>query len=278
MTAREMSKIAEFLEAGDNDAQIILWGPSGDIPTAVETVEERIRMAFEGVPNETRKTFADGTTIFERVLPGRDRMYPDTDSEPIPLTDEYISSLREKLPVLVAERYHQMKKWNIPEDACRYLLSKNLVPLIESISAEFSFTPKFIGTFLGHTFKNVEGRMKKHKNFSYAKIYSLFGFISKKKLLPSVAKLMLPVLYEHPDMEFGSILTSIRFRKHSMAELLAPVDFLYQKFQQIKISDNEKAAIDWLMGQLHRQALGNVELTELKREIENKIRKENHRK
>ena len=34
-----------------------------------ETVEERCKMALEGVPVQTRKSFEDGTTIFERVLP-----------------------------------------------------------------------------------------------------------------------------------------------------------------------------------------------------------------
>ena len=275
LTFKEIVRIADFLRAEENDAQIVLWGPSEDIPTALETVEERIQLAFAGVPNETRKTFPDGTNMFERVLPGRDRMYPDTDSEPIPLTDDYIKKLSERIPVIVSDRYHQIKDWGIPEDTYKYLLSKNLVPLIERISSNFGFDPKYIGIFLGHTFRNIEGKRKIHKNFSYEKIYGLFGFISKKKLLPSIAGLMLPVIYEHPDMEFGSVLISVDFRKHTMNELLAPVDFLFQKFKQIRFSKNGKAATDWLMGQLHRQALGNVRLADLKKEIENKIRKEN---
>ena len=277
ISSKEFEKICAFLQSAEDDAQIILWGPSADIPTALETVEERFRMAFVGVPNETRKTFEDGTNIFERVLPGRDRMYPDTDSEPIPLADEYINKLSQNVPVYVSERYQQLKGWGVPEDTYKYLLSKNLVPLIERISANFGFGQKYIGTFLGHIFKNIEGKKKHHKNFSYEKIYGLFGFISKKKLLPSIAPVMLPVIYEYPDMEFGSVLTSIDYKKHSMNELLAPVDFLYGKFRQIRYTENEKAAIDWIMGQLHRQALGNVELTQLKEQIEEKIKIENNR-
>jgi len=272
---KDFLKIFQFLNAEDDDAQIVLWGPSVDIPTALETVEERFRMAFEGVPNETRKTFEDGTNIFERVLPGRDRMYPDTDSEPIPLPDEYINKLRERLPVNVSERYHQLKEWGIPEDTYKYLLSKNLVPLIERINSSFSFSPKYIGTFLGQTFKNIEGKKKPHKNFSYEKIWGLFGFISKNKLLPAIAHLMLPVIYNHPDMEFGSVLTILDFKKYSINELLAPVDFLSGKFKQIRHSETEKAAVDWIMGQLHKQAIGNVSLTELKLQIEEKIKKGN---
>jgi len=274
LTAKEFESIREFLGAAEDDAQIILWGPPEDIPTALETVEERIRMAFEGVPNETRKTFPDGSNMFERVLPGRDRMYPDTDSEPIPLTDEYINSLRNKVPVLVSDRYHQLRSWGVPEDAFRYLLSRNMVPLIERISSSYGFTPKFIATFLGHTFKYIEGKRRPHKNFTPEKIYGLFGFISKKRLLPNIAKSMLPVIYEHPDMEFGSVLIIIDFKKYTLDELSAPVDFLYQKFRQIRYNPSQKASVDWLLGQLHRQAVGNVELKVLKSEIENKIRKE----
>jgi glutamyl-tRNA(Gln) amidotransferase subunit E len=277
ISSREFEKISTFLQAGEDDAQIVLWGPAADIPTALETVEERFRMAFEGVPNETRKIFEDGTNIFERVLPGRDRMYPDTDSEPIPLTDEYINKLSEKVPVYVSDRYHQLKEWDIPEDTFRYLLSKNLVPLIERICTNFGLNPKYIGTFFGHRFKNIEGKKKPHKNFSYEKIYGLFGFISKKKLLPSIAHVMLPVIYDYPDMEFGSVLISIDYKKYSMNDLLAPVDFLVGKFRQIRHSDTEKAAIDWMMGQLYRQALGNIELSQLKQQIEEKVKKENYR-
>jgi glutamyl-tRNA(Gln) amidotransferase subunit E len=276
ITPKEFDKIALFLKAEKDDSQIILWGPAEDIPTALETVEERFRLAFEGVPNETRKTFEDGTNIFERVLPGRDRMYPDTDSEPIPLTDEYINNLSKSLPVYISERYHQLKEWGIPEDTYNYLLSKNLVPLIERISTGFGFSPKYIGTFLGHTFKNIEGKKKPHKNFSYEKIWGLFGFISKKKLLPAIARQMLPVICDHPDMEFGSVLTITDYKKYSMNELLAPVDFLLGKFRQIRHSDTEKASVDWIMGQLHMQAVGNVRLTDLKVQIEEKIKKENN--
>ena len=36
------------------------------------------------MPFETRQPFEDGHTDFERILPGPDRMYPDTDSPPTP--------------------------------------------------------------------------------------------------------------------------------------------------------------------------------------------------
>lgn len=274
---KDLKKISDIVELKEDDALIVLWGPKEDIPTALETVEERCQMAFEGVPNETRKSNYDGTTIFKRVLPGADRMYPDTDSPPIPLETNYIEKLRENLPQKVNERFMQMKKWGVPEDTYHYLLSKNLVQMIEQINLKFNIDPKFLGTFFGHTLKNIEGKMPHHKNFSYNKIYGLFKFIHNEKLQPLIAKRMLPVIYEHPDMEFSSVLISINFKKKSLDELLAPVDFLYEKFKEIKFSDNNKNTVNWLMGQIHKQAIGNVEMKKLREKIE-EIVQNNHDK
>jgi len=268
LSETELGRIAKWLGASKHDAQIILWGPAADIPTALETVEERIRMAFEGVPEETRKALPDGTTIFERVLPGSDRMYPDTDSAPIPLTVEFIDSLGKQLPPDISDRYAQMKKWDIPEDTWKYLLSKNMMPLIEKICQDYAYTQKFIGSFLGHTFKNIEGKCELHKNFFYEKIYELFRYIKEKKLEPGIAKYMMPVIYEFPDMQFSSVLTSIHFKQRSMAEIIAPIEFLYEKYQENTPESKGRNDINWLMGQLHMQAVGNVKLADLKRQIE----------
>jgi glutamyl-tRNA(Gln) amidotransferase subunit E len=158
-------RIREMFEANDKDAQIIIWGPEEDIPTALETIEERCQMAFEGIPNETRKSFEDGTTIFERVLPGADRMYPDTDSAPIPLENEYIEELGKDLPLDISDRYKQLRDWNIPEDTFNYILRNNLVPIIETIIKELKINSTFVGILFGHTLKHIEGQYANSPDF-----------------------------------------------------------------------------------------------------------------
>jgi glutamyl-tRNA(Gln) amidotransferase subunit E len=268
LTSGDLEQAKTHLKSEDNDAQLIVWGPEEDIPVALETIEERCKIAFEGVPRETRKSLTDGTTIFERVLPGPDRMYPDTDSPPIPLEEDHIEFLRKDLPMDISDRYCQMKEWTIPEDTYTYLLSKNLVPLIEQIRDEFGFSPKLLGTFLGHTFKNIEGKMKRHKDFAYKKIYGMFKYIHNNRLDPSIARIMIPVIYEHPNMIFSSILTSINYKQQSMEELTAPIKILNEKFKEIKHSRREDVGTNWLMGQIQKQALGNVPMKELRKEIE----------
>lgn len=264
----DFSNFRALLNAGEDDAQIILWGPEADMKTALETIEERCLWAFKGVPNETRKSMPDGTTIFERVLPGADRMYPDTDSVPIPLYDEDINRLKKNLPTEVITRYQQLKKWNIPEDTYTYILKKNLYPVIEKIINQNGFAPKYAGTFVGHTLKFAEGQHEVSPYFNYDMICEMFGFIKENKLDLQIAKQMLPVLIKHPKMDFESILETIKFKKIKKDEILSNIPFMKEKFRQIRISDKPHVETNWIMGGLRKMATGNISLAELKSIIE----------
>ncbi len=261
------NNITSILKANENDAQIIIHGKEDDIPTALETIEERCLLAFQGVPNETRKSYSDGTTIFERVLPGADRMYPDTDSSPIPLEDEEIEEISRNLPEEIIDHYKKLKNWKIPEETFTYIFSKNLFPLIKMIVEELNLPPKYIGIFFGHKLKYAEGHYKKSDKFEYSILFDLFKFLKKKELHMMLAENMLPVIIEHPLMDFDSILTSINFRPITKEDILAKIPFLKNKFNQNGNNHHKSSEINWIMGQLRNIAIGNIDLKELSNEI-----------
>ena len=256
--------IRRLFKAGENDAQIIFWGHEADIKTALETIEERCRMAFTGVPQETRKSFANGTTIFERVLPGADRMYPDTDSKPIPLEESYIVELRKKLPTEVIDRYNQLCEWRIPEDTYTFIFKKNLYLLIEKIIKDLKINPVFVGTFFGHYIKYIEGHYKKGREFSYEKIYDLFVYLIKNKFDLRLAKKMIPVIFQHPKMDMESVLTSINFKHLKKEEIAKHIPFLKEKFSKIQFIESKMNETNWIMGQLQQMAIGNINMKDLK--------------
>jgi len=263
----DLEIIAPMLGANDNDAQMIIWGPEEDMQTALEVIEERCQMAFEGVPEETRKSFYDGSTIFERVLPGADRMYPDTDSAPIPLENNYIDELAKRMPVEVVDRFAQLRKWKIPEDTFIFILKNNLVPLIEKIVKDLKINARFVGTFLGHKLKYVEGHYQAGAEFNYDVIYDLFKFIKAEKLHINIAEEILPMVYQHPRMQLTSVLEDVKFKKRTKEELTAPIGFLLEKFKEIGTNKPKDARVNWVMGELRKQALGNIDLKELRKII-----------
>ncbi len=269
ITEADMDIIGTIMQwKPEEDALIVFWAPEEDVKTALETIEERCTMAFDGVPEETRKSFEDGTTMFERVLPGADRMYPDTDTAPMPLSSSYIEDLRRNMPVDVSDRIQQLRKWNVPEDTYHYLLRNNQVPVIERIVKELDYEPKFIGTFLGQYLKFVEGHYTRSQEFSYDQLFDVFDYLQKNTLEKELAYRILPVLYEHPKMDFDSILSAINFKKRSEKDIMENVPMLVEKYKKEGRNQSKENGASWVTGQIRNMAVGNMNLHNLVKQIE----------
>ncbi|MDR0365006.1 MAG: Glu-tRNA(Gln) amidotransferase subunit GatE [Bacteroidales bacterium] len=259
-------KIARQLNAKEEDAQILFWGPERDIPMALDVIEERALMTFDGVPQETRKSFEDGTTIFERVLPGADRMYPDTDSVPIPLEDAHIEKLRKNIPEDLSERYGQLVIWGIPEDTFSYIFSKNYYPLMKEIMENLDINPKFIGVFFGHKLKYLHGKYGAIP-FDIHRLYELFAFLKDRNIDYAIAPKMTEQMFLNPQMDFESILTIMKYKKISKEEIISRIKLLKEKFISAKKGANAHDKINSIMGALKGVSLGNIDLTELSKKI-----------
>lgn len=260
------TKVKCLLKSGDNDAQIIFWGPEEDISTALDVIEERALMAFTGVPQETRKSFENGTTIFERVLPGADRMYPDTDSVPIPLANEHIDKLRKNVPEDFSLRYNQLALWQIPEDTYHYILSKNYYPLMEKIINNLGINSKVIGVFFGQQLKHLHGQFNEIP-FDSNRLYDLFAFLKEKQMDLAIAPAMLKQLFLNPDMDFESILTTMGFERLSKNEIVSRIKVLQDKFSPARKDTTEADKVNSIMGELRSISEGNIDLKELAGEI-----------
>ncbi len=255
-------KAAHALNAGENDAQIIFWAADDDVKTALETIEERALMAFDGVPQETRKALPDGTTIFERVLPGADRMYPDTDSAPIPLTNDYIESLKKNIPESIADRYAQLDQWGVPKDCYKYILTYNFFPLIKRIVSELDVCPKFVGTLFGQRLKHLHGQYG-NIPFYIDRIYDLFDFLKQKGIDKAIARDMLEELFIYPNAEMPQILGLAGYKKMTKQE----IEDLYNKaisdFEPYRTRSNDNDKRNYAIGRVRRRAIGNSAFTEL---------------
>jgi len=69
----------------------LVVAPEPQAKAALEYVIQRANMEF--VPEETRKANPDATSSYMRPLPGKARLYPETDVPPIPVTKELLESV-----------------------------------------------------------------------------------------------------------------------------------------------------------------------------------------
>ncbi|GAH95849.1 unnamed protein product, partial [marine sediment metagenome] len=95
---KEWQKLKKALNANYTDSIAIVWGENEDVNTALSEIAIRIKEAIVGIPNETRQVLTTGETDFERILPGPNRMYPDTDSAPIPISNTLLEDIKSRLP------------------------------------------------------------------------------------------------------------------------------------------------------------------------------------
>lgn len=269
--AEEWAAVRTRLSSEPDDAQLLVWGPSRDVDTALETIEERCRMAFEGVPNETRKSLPDGTTIFERVLPGPDRMYPDTDSAPVAINENLIEDIRAGLPRDVSERMARLREWKVPRDTWAWLLGRNLVPVMERIVRDFQTDPAWLGTLFGHRLKHLEGTAGHPAPLDPGRLYELVAFISKKKLSREILYDLLSIVYRHPDIEFEKALNRVGYKPYDRRGLAARIRELHGSFVRNRRCADPNAPVHWIMGRLRAEAIGNLPLKDVRTLAEEEV-------
>jgi glutamyl-tRNA(Gln) amidotransferase subunit E len=126
-------RVRKRLRVGEKDDFYIVWGSEQDCRTAAEEIRLRWGDATEGVPKETRQSLAGGHTTFERILPGADRMYPDTDSPPTRVTTDRVEALRKSLPPPPWERELRYRQWGVPTETTHFLIRRGGAAIVDEV-------------------------------------------------------------------------------------------------------------------------------------------------
>jgi Glu-tRNA(Gln) amidotransferase subunit E-like FAD-binding protein len=145
-------KVRELLDAHYPDSVLLVWGSAKDVATAMSEILIRAREAARGVPSETRQVLKGGQTDFERILPGPDRMYPDTDSAPIPIQEKTVRELKERLPRTPGE-WRSAYGALLNGELIDQLMDQGVMELFDGIYTETEIDPALIATTLVSTMK-----------------------------------------------------------------------------------------------------------------------------
>lgn len=148
LASSEWQMVKKALNARDEDTLVIVWGPEIDARLGAEEVIIRAREATVGVPSETRQALADGTNGFERILPGPDRMYPDTDLPPKRIPVERRERIKATLQPSILARERWYRELGVPEDIVEVLSVSPLAPLFEKLVKELDIAPKLAAIVL----------------------------------------------------------------------------------------------------------------------------------
>ncbi|HYA57559.1 MAG TPA: Glu-tRNA(Gln) amidotransferase subunit GatE [Thermoplasmata archaeon] len=157
VTDAHVAAVRSRLHLGERDAFVLLADRSTErARNALRRVAERATGALAGIPGETRDPLPDGRTRYSRPLPGRDRMYPETDVPPIPITPERLDRVRAKLPERPAELLARLRRdHGLGAELVRQVVYGEHVDDFEALTAR-GHAPSLVARLLTQELPSVE--------------------------------------------------------------------------------------------------------------------------
>ncbi|MBN2083514.1 Glu-tRNA(Gln) amidotransferase subunit GatE [bacterium] len=206
---QEMRQLLKRMRCGADDSLVVIWGPEQDTLTAVEEIRLRYVDALDGVPHETRQPLPDGTTDFERILPGPDRMYPDTDSPPTMITRERVEGLQADLPSPPWERYERYRRAGLPDNTIFYLIRRNGADLVDEIVAKTGADLRRVGFFFGEELKGLARAGVNVEAIGSERWLEFFSQAQARPLIWEDRRQVLRTLAAEPEADFEDLLDDL---------------------------------------------------------------------
>ncbi len=245
------------------DAIAIVWGPDDDVNTALSEIKIRAVEATRGVPQETRQAMDNEATVFERVLPGPDRMYPDTDSPPVTITAEMIKRLKSDLEPPAYEIETKWIETGVDGDIARKAVVSPYRDIFNRLINEFELPSQFVWSALsrlkfnkllynGHFDNKVIGLFESYKSNN----------ISKDSLLK-----LLDDFHENGDRPMAKIQKEHKLLKIDSKKVQSLIREHVEETSDM-IFANGDDRINYICGRIKKALDGRVDGAELRNIIE----------
>jgi glutamyl-tRNA(Gln) amidotransferase subunit E len=245
----ELDALRDALGWSDEDGIVVVWGPQRDVQTAAEEVRLRYVDAVDGIPNETRQPFPDGSTDFERILPGPDRMYPDTDSPPTAVTPERVERLRAALPEPPWEREARYAAAGVPRDVIRYLVRRGGAALVDRVVSECGADLRWAAFFFGEKVKGLRRHGAPVDRVTPERWCELFVAFAERPVLREAWRALSERLARRPEASLAELLEDV-----GLAGELPP----WRERLPVWLERAEREAYDDDAGRIARSAAGHA--------------------
>jgi glutamyl-tRNA(Gln) amidotransferase subunit E len=257
ITRSEVEAVRKALRTGPRDAFVLVAEEEKKARAALEEMVPRATAAIEGVPPETRDPRPDGTTVYSRPLPGKARMYPETDVPPIRVTHERLNRIREHLPerpeVTVARL---AREYTIHEQQARQLVREGVDELFEMIAREFGES-KLVATVLLYTLGELRRENLNVDGIPVDHLRELFSLLKAgrfaKEALPDILREMARRGVRAPEA-----IAALGVKGLTRQELETIVDALLMESADL-IAARGEAAEKALMGRVMERVRGRAD-------------------
>jgi len=218
LSEEEVREARRALRCGEEDAFVLVAAVEAIGRRALAEVARRARM--NEVPEETRRANPDGTTSYMRPLPGKARMYPETDVQPVRITREMVEGIEGALPKPFEER-EPLKR--LPAELAEKMMRSARVALFEKAVAG-GCEPTFVATTLEETMKALARKGVETNRMGEERLLEFFSAYAKGVFARGAAPDILAFLAKHPQKGVAAAVKEMgleRISGKALEELIA---------------------------------------------------------
>jgi len=272
ITKEEVEKLRKAVEAGNQDAVVLVADNPENAEDALKAIVERAREAINGVPQETRAPKPDGTTSYMRPRPGAARMYPETDIPPIQITEEYIGKISSQLPELPEQKLERlMEEYRLNQKLARQVLDSEYSELFESIVEQGKVSSTTVAAFLTETLKALKRDGIQVDKVSESQIREIFNEISAGELTKEAIPDVTVWLSSHENKSVREAMKSLGLKVISENELRAFVEKVIEDNRSL-IRERGDNGFGVFMGIIMKELRGKVDAALVSRVLREKLK------
>ena len=250
-------RVRNRLKATHHDDILIVWGNRVDVETAVSEIYIRAEEATVGVPSETRQARKDLTNDFERILPGPDRMYPDTDHPPVTLSSPFVETIRTNLPERPWDKEERYSKMNIPPSIAQDLAIASISPVFDSIAGSIPEAASEAARTMTQTVRYLSRKGHPVQNFTERHWLELFQGLQAGYYYREALPFILQIWFHNPEQKLGAILRKVGIQKITEDDLNKEIAAVL-KTKPPRPFLNPEAKWRWVMGKIMRSRRGSI--------------------
>ncbi len=258
-------EVERALGADTGDAIVVVWAPEADADTAAREILIRAREALAGVPAETRQARADGTTGFERILPGPDRMYPDTDTPPLPISDVLVAEVVAELPETPWARADRYVGLGLDPGAAQRLSVAPWADLFDDVRPAAGDTARTVARALQHRLP-FHSRRHAAPPPSADRLATVVRALESGVLLPGAIEPALDALVLEPETRAGAVVARFRASPDARKAVASRIEEAAARARNEGPPDPE-AALRRAMGEVMRGVRGRVDAADVRRRV-----------
>ena len=262
ITVEEVRRVYEALGADpERDAFVMVANERGRALKALKAVVERVQMAFDGVPEETRAAMEDGTTRYMRPRPGAARMYPETDIPPVKVTSDLLEEAERVKPEPLSVKLEKLvSKYGLSRELAVEVLTDARLDLVEKLIERYEgmLQPTVIASLFVVTLRGLRGKGVDVESIEDSKLEELVDLMARGVIAKEAAERVLEEIARNPGEPVAKIVERLGLQRITVEQAEAIVEEIVRaNIEEVKRRGVK--AHSYIMGKAMERLRGRID-------------------